>query len=100
VIENGAFLEPDTEVISSYIGPDTFVGRFAQISGSLAWYNALIDWQTGSAALVPDKFLLCGLGSRQARLEEGWLDRVAEAYARSKTEVVMAWKQMLMRKES
>lgn len=100
VVESGAFLEPDTEVAASYVSADTFVGRFAQIVDSLAWDNTLIDWQSGSAALVPDKFLLCGLGSRQARLEEGWFDRVAEAYSRNKAEVLMACKQLLMRKES
>lgn len=99
-VESGAFIEPDTEVVRSYVGPGTFVGRFARISGSIAWENTLVDWQTGSAAFIPDRFLLCGLGPQPVHHDETWLSRFAELCSRNKTEAVMACKHLLMRKES
>lgn len=100
IIEDGCFIEGDTQIENSYVGPDTFVGRYAELSGSMAWGRTLINWKSGSIIKVPDPFLLCALRS-PARVHSGsWFSRVARLYMRNKEEVQLLWKHLLMDRES
>jgi NDP-sugar pyrophosphorylase family protein len=100
IIEDSSFVEGNTEITKSYVGRDTFIGRYAELSDSLAWGNTLINWRTGSVARVPDAFLLCALRQPSALQPDGWFGRIAQRYSRNKEELQMVWKHMLMDKES
>jgi NDP-sugar pyrophosphorylase family protein len=99
VVEDGSFIEGAVEIRESYIGPDTFVGRYAELANSFAWGNTLINWKSGSAAVVPDAFMLCALRRPRAVTSHGWVRRLSELYARNKDDVQMVWKHLLMNKE-
>lgn len=99
IVENGAFIEPGAEVAESWVGPDTFVGKFARISQSLAWGGGLVNWQSGSAAQVVDPFLLCAVRRPRRPRSRGWLEKLSDLYARDKGEVSVGWKPLLLHKE-
>jgi len=99
VVEDGSFIEETVEIRDSYIGPDTFVGRYAELGNSFAWGNTLINWKTGSGAVVPDAFMLCALRQPRAAMRHSWVRRISEVYARNKDDVQMVWKHLLMNKE-
>ena len=99
VVEDGSFVEPGAELAESWIGPDTFVGQFARIKGSLAWASTLVNWETGSAAQIADRFLLCALRQPRGQRTLGWLAKLSDIYNRNKGEVGMLWKQLLLHKE-
>jgi NDP-sugar pyrophosphorylase family protein len=99
-LEAGVFVEADTEIVRSYVGPDTYVGRFAQISDSFSWASALIDWKNGSAATVADPFLLCGLRAEETGTTDTWFDRLADLLSfATKQGAALACRQPLTRKE-
>jgi hypothetical protein len=99
IVEDGSFIEPDAELVESWVGSDTFVGQFARILGSLAWGNVLINCQTNSETEIADPFLLCALRRpRQAR-SANWLKKLSDVYARNKGEVGLLWKHLLLHKE-
>lgn len=100
IIEPGCFIEPLAEVATSYVGPDTFIGRFGQVSNSLAWGSTLADLEAGSVTEVPDPFLMCALRSSAQVRRGNWRERMAEVVLRNKTEFVCACKHLLLRKES
>ena len=60
-----AFLEDEVvadeacEIINSWVGPETFVGKLIRIEDSLAWGSDLINWKKSSYLHVPDAFLMC-----------------------------------------
>ncbi len=100
VIEDRAMIEPAAELTRSWVGCDTFVGRFSQLADSLAWGCTLVNWQTGSVIQVPDPFLLCALRQPRQPRKAGWFARLAELYARgAKEEVYVPWKQLPLNKE-
>lgn len=99
VVEDGAFVEPAALLAGSYVGPETFVGQFAQICGSVALGSTLVNWQTGVATNVADTFLLCALRRPQWTNPAGWLGRMTEMYSRNKEEAQMLWKHLLMRND-
>ncbi len=66
VLEDRAFVEAGAHVAHSIVGPETFVGELTSIQQSLAHGSTLINWKTRSCLDVPDEFLLCSLGVRQA----------------------------------
>jgi len=100
VVEDGAVIDSAAELAGSWIGPDTFVGRFAEVANSLAWGNALLKWQNGSLAKVADPFLLCALRQPRAGRAAGWRSRLAELRGRSKDEGSLFWKHLLLNKNS
>jgi NDP-sugar pyrophosphorylase family protein len=100
IVESGCFIEPLAEVVSSYVGPDTFVGRFGQLSNSLAWGSTLVDLESSSVTEVPDPFLMCALRSHAQTRPGNWRERMTELISRNKAEIVIACKHLLMRKES
>ncbi len=81
VIEDRVMVEPAVEITNSSIGPETFVGELTEVRDSLANGNILINWRTTSCVRVPDSFLMCSLGDRNARLKPGtWLGRAAALF--------------------
>ena len=100
IIEDGAFVEPGAEIVQSWVGPDTFVGKFARLAHSLARGSTLIDWQSGSSTMVPDPFLLCALRTPKQRRAAGWLARLNQLYARGKGESGLAWKDLLLNRRA
>jgi NDP-sugar pyrophosphorylase family protein len=100
IVENGCFIEGDTQIEASYVGPDTFVGRYAELAQSLAWGRTLINWKSGSITQVPDPFLLCALRSSARTHSGSWFSRVSQLYSRNKEEVQLLWKHLLMDRES
>jgi len=99
IVEDGSFIEPEVELVESWVCSDTFVGRFAKIYGSIAWGNALINWQTNSATQIADPFLLCALRRPRQAHPANWLKRLSGIYARNKSEVGLLWKHLLLHKE-
>jgi hypothetical protein len=65
ILEDKAWVEADTQITNSFVGPETLVGEGLELKNSLAWGNNLINWQTGSCARVLDVFWLCTLGRRR-----------------------------------
>ena len=65
ILEDRVFVEPEAAVGGSYVGPDTFVGRLAVVSNSIAWGSTLVHWKSGAAIEVEDAFLLCSLRRTQ-----------------------------------
>ena len=99
IVEDGCFIESDVEIVGSYVGRDTFVGRYSELSSSLAWGNTLINYNSGSITKVPDPFLLCALRKPTKVGSESWLFRISQLYVRNKEEVHLLWKHLLMDKE-
>jgi NDP-sugar pyrophosphorylase family protein len=100
IVEDGSFVEPGAELAESWVGPDTFVGQFARIHGSLAWASTLIKWESGSAAQVADRFLLCPLRQPRGKRTLNWLRKLSDIYSRNKGEAGVLWKQLLLHRES
>jgi hypothetical protein len=83
--------------MKSIVGMDTFVGQCAEIAGSLAWGDTLVNLETGSSTKVPDRFLLCSLrrtGPSAAAGIRAWL---AELCGRNEGHLL--WKHLLLNKE-
>jgi hypothetical protein len=100
VIEDRSFIEPNAQVVSSVIGPDTFVGQVAAIQDSFAWGNLLTHWKSGVSEQVPDALVLSALRPPLlARRSEGVFARVNGLYARHKDDLQLFWKNLLMNKE-
>lgn len=99
IVEDGSFIEPGAEVAQSWIGPDTFVGRFARIRGSLAWASTLVNCQTGSTIQLADPFLLCAVRQPRSGRTLGWFRKLSGFYARNKAEAGMLWKHLLLHKQ-
>jgi NDP-sugar pyrophosphorylase family protein len=66
ILEDRAFVESGAHITRSVVGPETFVGELTMIDQSIAAGHLLINWKTRSCLDVPDEFLLCSLGARQA----------------------------------
>lgn len=99
IIEDGALIEGGTEITQSCIGPDTFVGRFAQLRASIAWGSTLINWETNSLTQVADEFVLCALRRSRRQGALSWFARLKELYSRNQDEACVAWKHLLLNKE-
>jgi NDP-sugar pyrophosphorylase family protein len=100
IIEDRSFIEPRAEVISSMIGPDTFVGQLAVIHDAFAWSNLLVNWKSNLFTQVTDAFLLCALRRPAlAHPTDGLLDRLTQIYSRNKDELQTFWKHFLLDKE-
>jgi NDP-sugar pyrophosphorylase family protein len=77
IIEDRSFVEAGAEIVSSVIGPDTFVGRLAALRKSFAFGSTLVNWETDSVTHVLDAFLLCGLKrAPNAKASEKFLRRL------------------------
>ncbi len=63
VIERASMVDSDARVSASYVGPDTYVGRFSDLHQSIARGSTLVNWQNASAIQVPDRFVLSALKS-------------------------------------
>ncbi|MDX1952005.1 MAG: hypothetical protein SFY81_07455 [Verrucomicrobiota bacterium] len=65
ILENNVVVDKASEIKSSWVGPDTYVGQLVHIHESLAWGANLINWKSGSHIIVPDSFLLSSLVSHR-----------------------------------
>lgn len=99
IVEDGSFVEPGAELAESWVGPDTFVGQFARIRGSLAWGSTLVNWHTGSETQIADPFLLCSLREPRHKHTPGWLKKLSGLYDRNKGDVGVSWKHLLLHKQ-
>jgi hypothetical protein len=61
VLEDRCFVERGAEISNSVIGPDTFVGEFAEVHDSIALGKTLIHTKLNSITRVDADFLLCSL---------------------------------------
>jgi NDP-sugar pyrophosphorylase family protein len=78
-IEKGAVIERHAEVSHSYIGPDTFVGAYAEIHNSIASGSTLLNWRTSSSVQVPDALVL------------SWLRRPKQGKAETRKQRAETW---------
>ncbi len=98
IIEDNAFIEPAVRVARSWVGPETFVGRYAQVSNAFAFASTLIDWSTGAATQVAEPFVQCALTRPRKQPLSPWLAGSTEQPARKALGAL--WKQFLLRRES
>lgn len=85
IVENRSVVESDCELSGSFVGAETFVGRFTEMKDSIACGNTLVNWKTSSVATITDPFILCALGNVVPKLETaGWRQHVAAVLARTK----------------
>ena len=99
IIEDGGFVESISAITNSIVGPDTFVGQCAEISGSIALGNTLVNVDTESAIEISDEFVLCALRRPRALQTAGWFERLSEVCARNKAEANVLWRHFLMNRE-
>jgi NDP-sugar pyrophosphorylase family protein len=99
IVEDGSVIEPETELVDSYVGPDTLVGQGGVLKDSIVWGSTLMNWKSGSATEIRDAFILCGLRRPQVSERRSWLERVTEIYAPDKGEDLFI-KELLIKKES
>ncbi len=100
VIEDRSFIEPKAQVISSMVGPDTFVGQLAVLQGALALGDRLIDWKSNDCRRVAEAFILSPLRRIATSSHTGdLLGRVTQMYSRNKEELHAFWKHFLFDKE-
>jgi len=100
IVEDGSFIESGALVSHSIVGPNTFVGKLAELSESFALGDTLVNLKMGSVTKVPDNFLLSALRQPRSPQAAGFLERLAELCSRNLTEVQLLWKHFLMKKES
>lgn len=92
ILENRAMVEAGCEISGSIIGPETLVGRYTEVSSSLAWGGTLVNWRTCSRVEVHDPLIMCALGkSPSQRGETGWIKQLTGIYNRGKEDVLLLW---------
>jgi len=64
-LEDQVVIDEGCNIENSWVGPETFLGALAELKGSLAWGNLLVNWRNGSTTLVPDPFLLSSLSDEE-----------------------------------
>jgi NDP-sugar pyrophosphorylase family protein len=97
IVEDGALIDTAAEISASWIAPYTFVGRLTRVTNSLAWGNSLVNWQTGSATLIPDPFVLSALWESQRNPRRNWFRRLTELHSSRKPEGSLAWKGLIVK---
>jgi NDP-sugar pyrophosphorylase family protein len=100
IVEDGSFVESRAMVSHSLVGPNTFVGRLAELSNSFAFGDTLVNLATGSVTKVPDNFVLSALRQPRPPKTGRLVDRIAELCSRNLNEAQLLWKNFLMKKES
>jgi NDP-sugar pyrophosphorylase family protein len=100
IVEDGSFVETGATVLHSLVGPNTFVGKLAELTESFAHGDTLVNLRTGSVTKVPDNFLLSALRQPRPPQSAGLFDRLADLWSRNLTEAHLLWKNFLMKKES
>lgn len=100
VVEDRSFIEPKAQVISTVVGPDTFVGQLAAFQESFALGNLLVNWKTSSLVQVAESFILSPLRRPGLSMEPGQvLGKISQLYSRNKDELQAFWKHFLLDKE-
>ncbi len=78
VVEDRSVVAAGTTVARSVVGPETFVGRLANLHESLALGRTLVNWRTESAVTVADPFVLASLTREPSPWERvGLVERLA-----------------------
>lgn len=96
IVEEGCYLDRQSTVLSSVIGPFTYLGAVTYVRNSFAWESDLLHLGTGALTKVPDRFLLRGLQSehghgwrscwsRAARISSQASRRISRAFALCRT---------------
>src|SRR5262249_6311780 len=96
IVEDGSFVESGATVMHSVVGPNTFVGKLAELAESFAQGDTLVNLRTGSVTKVPDNFLLSALRQPRPPQSSGLFDRLADLCSRNLTEAHLLWKNFLM----
>lgn len=65
LIDSRVVVSEGARIVESAIGPDTLVGKYVSVEGSLAYGRLLLNQRLSSAVRVPDPFLLDDLGERR-----------------------------------
>lgn len=92
IVETGAFIDQDAHVASAWIGPDTYVGRGAELTGKMAWGTLLESEKTGASVEVDDAFILADLRKNPIASPFGILSRTgALALLIATTPLVLLW---------
>lgn len=92
IVETGAFIDQGAHVASAWIGPDTYVGRGAELAGKMAWGTLLESEQTGASVEVDDAFILADLRKNPIASPFGILSRIAAlALLIATTPLVLPW---------
>ena len=99
IVEDGAFVDAGAEISASWVASHTFVGRLARLMNSIAWGNRLLNWQTGSATLVPDPFVLSALWEPRSTQRRNWLRRLNPLDSWQQPEPVVPWDELLLPKQ-
>jgi hypothetical protein len=77
-VEDGALVDGYAEVVSSWIGPRTYVGAMTNIKNSCAWADGLLNHANGSFMEIVDAFLLGDLqGAQGFRRSSPWYGQLA-----------------------
>jgi hypothetical protein len=100
IVEDGACIEPGVEIVSSCVGPSTFVGRGAWLAESVAWGDDLVHWPSGAVTTLGAPFLVRALRRPRQAVRGGWLNRIAQACGRRKEGAEVAWKDVLLHREN
>ena len=79
VIGDHVIVDKEAKIIHSVILPDTYVGRFTEVTNALVWGNVLIKVETDTVVEIDDDFILGNL--KQEKPADGlgkirkWLSR-------------------------
>jgi hypothetical protein len=76
IVETGAFIDQGARVASAWIGPDTYVGRGAELTGKLAWGARVESEEPGASVEVDDAFILADLRRNPIASPFGILSRL------------------------
>ena len=93
VIEQGACVDENAEVVGSFVGPATYVGGFVELRNAMAWGRSLLNLRNDSLTEVTDAFLLSDLAQRQRTRQSNLLGRAAALAGLALTSPVLiqAW---------
>jgi hypothetical protein len=70
ILERETCISHGAQISNSLIGPRTFVGKFTEVSHSIAWGPMLINWERDSCVKVTDEFLLSSLQPHHAQPQQ------------------------------
>jgi NDP-sugar pyrophosphorylase family protein len=97
-LEDEVVADESCEIVNSWVGPETFIGKLIHVHDSLAWGSHLINWKNSSYLHVPDAFLMSSLarpGKRIRSLAPGRFASAVQNGFNRPWDAVLAMKQKL-----